>query len=98
MSADMARQGGRLQLEKFDLGLSLNMANMAKEWCSKAIIEDTQQRMEQPHAQVREEMMRGVLFPRHSKVKATIERHPAKVWQNQTDGCLLCQNGTAKNT
>jgi len=31
MSATMARQGGRVQLEQSDLRLALNMAKMAKE-------------------------------------------------------------------
>ena len=31
-------------------------------------------------------------------MKAAIERHPAMVRENQSDSCLPCQNGTAKNT
>jgi hypothetical protein len=30
-------------------------------------------------------------------VKAAIARHPAMLRQNQTPGCLPCQNGTGKN-
>jgi len=30
-------------------------------------------------------------------VNAAIERHPAMVREKQTDGCLHCQHGTAKN-
>jgi hypothetical protein len=26
-----------------------------------------------------------------------MERHPAILWENQTDGCLPCQHGTAHN-
>jgi len=41
-------------------------------------------------------MNQGVEFPRHNKVIAAIERHPAMVRQNQTNVCLACQNGTTK--
>jgi len=41
-------------------------------------------------------MKRGVEFPGHIKVNATIERHLAMVYENQTDSCLPCQNDTAK--
>jgi len=41
MSATMARQGGRVQLEQSDICLALNMAKMAKGWFSRAAIEET---------------------------------------------------------
>jgi hypothetical protein len=97
MSATMARQGGRVQLEQSDMRLALNMAKMAKGGISRAAIEETQQLIKKPRAEVREKKKRGVEFPGHNKVKAAIERHPAMVRENQTDGCLPCQNGTAKN-
>jgi len=93
----MARQGGRVQLEQSDMRLALIMAQMAKGGFSRAAIEDTQQLIKKPRAEVREEKKQGVEFPGHRKVKAAIERHPAIVYENQTDGCLPCQNGTAKN-
>jgi len=97
MSATMATQGGRVQLEQSDMRLALNMARMAKGGFSRTPIEETQQLIRKPRAEVREEKKRGVQFPGHRKVKAAIERHPAMVYENQTDGCLPCQNGTAKN-
>jgi len=97
MSATMARQGGRVQLEPSDMRLALNMAKMAKESFSRAAIEETKYLVKKPHAEVREEKTRGVVFPGHNKVKAAIQRHPAMLCQNQTSGCLPCQNGTAKN-
>jgi hypothetical protein len=93
----MARQGGRVQLEQSNMHFALNMAKMAKEGISRAAIEETQQLIKQPRAEVREEKTRGVAFPRHNKVKATIERHPAMVRENQTDGCIPCQNRTTHN-
>jgi len=96
MSATMAWQGGRVQLEQSDMRLALNMAKMAKGGISRAAIEETQQLIKKPRAKVREEKKRGIEFPGHNKVKAAIERHPAMVRKNQTDGCLPCQNGTAK--
>jgi hypothetical protein len=97
MSATMARQGGRVQLEQSDMRLAFNMAKMAKEGFSRTAIEETKYLIKKPHAKVREEKMRGVEFPGHKKVKAAIQRHPAMLRHNQTPGCLPCQNGTAKN-
>jgi hypothetical protein len=97
MSATMARQGGRVQLEQSDMRLALNMAKMAKEGFSRAAIEETKYLIKKPRAEVREEKKRGVEFPGHKKVKAAIQRHPAMLRHNQTPGCLPCQNGTAKN-
>jgi len=97
MSATMARQGGRVQLEQSNMRLALNMAKMAKEGFSRAAIEETKYLIKVPRAEVREEKMRGVEFPGYNMVKAAIQRHPAMLCQNQTSGCLACQNGTAKN-
>jgi len=98
MSATMARQGGRVQLEQSDMCLALNMAKMTKGGFSCAAIEETQQLIKKPRAEVREEQKRGVEFHGPSNVKAAIERHPAMLYENQTDSCLPCQNGTAKNS
>jgi len=97
MSATMARQGGRVQLEQSDMCLELNMAKMAKEGFSRAAIEETKYLIQKPRAEVREDKERGVEFPRHKKVKAAIQRHPAMLRQNQSSGCLPSQIGTAKN-
>jgi len=93
----MARQGGRVQLKQSDMCLSLNMATMAKGGFSCAAIEEKQQLIKKPHAEVREEKKWGVEVPAHNMVKAAIERHPAMVRENQTDGCLPCENSAAKN-
>jgi len=93
----MARQGGRVQLEKSDMRLALNMAKMAKERFSHATNEETQQLITKPPAKVRKEKKQGVMFTGHHKVKAAIERHPAMVRENQTDSCLPHQDGTAMN-
>jgi hypothetical protein len=97
MSATMARQGGRVQLEQSDTRLALNRAKMAKGAFSCAAVEETQQLIIKPRAEVREEKKRGVVFPGHKKVKATMERHPAMVYKNHMAGCHPCQNGTAMN-
>jgi len=97
MSATMARQGGQVQLEQSDMRLALNMAKMAKGGFPRPTIEGTQQLIKKPCAEVREEKKRGDEFHGHNKVKASIERHLATVRENQTDGSLPCQNGTAKN-
>jgi len=41
MSATMAKQGGRVQLELSDMRLALNMAKMAKQGFSREAIEET---------------------------------------------------------
>jgi len=97
MSAAMARQGGWVQLEQSDMRLALNMSKMAKGGLSQASLEETQQLIKKPGAQVREEKKRGVESPGHNKVKAAIERHLAMVRENEMDGCLPCQNGIANN-
>jgi len=97
MSATMARKRGRVQLELSDMRHALNMAEMAKGGFSGAAIEETQQLIMKPRAEVRQEKKRAVEFPGHKKVKAAIERHPAMVYRNHTAGYLRCQNGTAKN-
>jgi len=82
MSATMARQRGRVQLEPSDMRLALIMAQMAKGWVSPAAIEETQVLIMKPRAKVREEMKRGVEFPGHRNVRAAIERHPAILGEN----------------
>jgi len=97
MSATMARQGGRVQLEQSDMCLALNMAKMAKEGNSRAAIEQTHQLINKLCTKAWKEKMRGVVCPAHHKVKAAIARHPAMVRENQIDGWLPCQHCTAKN-
>jgi hypothetical protein len=97
MSATMARQGGRVQLEQSDLGLALNMAKMAKGVFSCSAMEKMQQLLMKPSARVREEMKWGVEFPGYNKVKPAMKRHRAMVSENQMKSCLSSQNGTAKN-
>jgi hypothetical protein len=77
--------------------LALNMATMAKGGISRAAIQETQQLIEKPRADVREGKKRGVEFPGHQKVRAAMERHPAMVYKNHTARSLPCQNGPAKN-
>jgi histone H3/H4 len=52
MSATMARQGGREQLEQSDMCLALNMAKMAKGGFSRTAIEEMQQLFKKPHARI----------------------------------------------
>jgi len=97
MSATMARQEGRVQLEQSDMHLALNMAKMARGGFLHAAIEEMQYLIKKPRAEVREEKKWGVEFPVHEVVMAAIERHPAMLCQNHPDRCLPCQNGTTKN-
>jgi len=93
----MARQGGRVQLEPSDMQLAWNMVKIPKEGLSSAAIEETKNLLKIPCTEVREEKKRGVECPGHNKVKAVTQRHPALLRQDQTSGCLSCQNGTARN-
>jgi len=97
MSASMARQGGRVQIEQSDMRLALDMANMAKKGFSRAAIEETKYLLKKPRTEVREEKKRGVEFPVHKKIKAAIQRHPAMRRQNQMSSCLPCRTGTRRN-
>jgi len=73
MSATMARQGGQVQLEQSDMHLVLNMAKMARGGFLRAAMEETQQLIKKPCAEVREEKKRGVEFPGHGKVRPAME-------------------------
>jgi hypothetical protein len=98
MSATMARQGDRVQLEQSNMRLALNMSKTAIEGFSLTAMEETQQLIKDPRAKSRKQKMQGVVFPGHNQVKAATDRHPAMVWENQMDGCHHCQNGTEKNS
>jgi len=97
MPATMARQGGRVQLEQSEMRLAFNMAKMAKKGWLCAAIEETLFLIKKPRVEVQEVKKRVVEFPRHKNVKAAMERHAAKLRENQTDGCLPCHNGTVQN-
>jgi len=90
-------QGGQVQLEQSDMCLALNMAKMATGGFSCAAMEETQFLIKKLQAKVREEKKWGVEFPGHKNVTAAMERHLAMLRENQTDGCLPCQDGTAQN-
>jgi hypothetical protein len=70
---------------------------MAKEVFSHTAIEETNYLIKKPCAEVPEEKTRHVEFPGHEKVNAAIQRHQEILCQNQTSGCLPCQNCTTKN-
>jgi len=97
MSATMARQGGRVQLEQSDMRLALNMAKMAKEGFSRAAMQEMKVLIKKPRAEVREEKKRSVEFPGYNKVNAAIQRHSAMLRPNQTSGCVPSQKCSAKN-
>jgi len=97
MPATMARQGGRVQLEQSDMRLALNMAEMAKRGFSCTAIEETQFLITIARVEVREGMKWAIEIPGHENLKAAMERHPAMLGANQSDGCLPGQNGTARN-
>jgi len=66
MSATIAWQGGKVQLEQSDISLTLNMAKMAKEGFSRAAIEETQQLIKKPRTEVTQGKKRGVEFSGHN--------------------------------
>jgi len=86
MSATMARQGGQVQLEQSNMCLAFNMAKMVKEGCSHASIEETKNLMMNPRAEVHEARKQWAEFPGTREMNAAIERHPALVLDNLTDG------------
>jgi hypothetical protein len=76
---------------------ALNMAIMAQRWFSRSGIEEKQQLLKKPHAEVWEEKKWGVQFQGHNRVKAAMERHLAMVRENQMEGCLPSPNGTGRH-
>jgi len=72
MSATMARQGGRVHLEQFDMRLALSMAKMAQGGFSRAAIEETQFLIFKPQVEVREDTKQGVEFPGYKNMKAAM--------------------------
>ena len=65
MSATMAREGGRVQLEQSAIFLAFNMAKMAKDGFLPSAIGETRYLIRQPRAVVQEEKKRGVDSPGH---------------------------------
>jgi len=83
MPATMARQGGRVQLEQFDMRLVLNMAKMAKERFVHAARWETTSLIKKPRGKIGQENNRNVDGLPHEMVKAGIHRHPVMLRQNQ---------------
>jgi len=97
MSATMARQGGRAQLEQSNTHLALIMAKMAKWGFSRTAMEQMNYLINKLCAHIREVHMLGVKIPGHRKVNAGIERPLPMLHQNHMDACLPCQDSTAMN-
>jgi len=97
MSATMARQGGRVQLEECDMCMALNKAKMARGGFLRAAMEDTQFLIKIPWVEVLLEKKRVVEIGGPKNGKAAMEIHPAMLRENQADGWLPCQDGTAQN-
>jgi hypothetical protein len=62
MSATMAMQGGRVQLEQSDMRLALDMAKMATKGISRGAIEVTKYLIKKARAKVQEERSRVLCF------------------------------------
>jgi hypothetical protein len=77
--------------------LALKPAKIAKGEFLCAAIEETQHLIKIPLDEFHKEKNQGSEFAVHNNVKAVMVRHPAMLWENQMDGCLPCQTGTAFN-
>ena len=97
MSSHWARQAGRVQLEQSDMRLALNMRHLVQAGISGGTADEMTNLIKKPRAELREEKKRGVIFPGHRSVKAVIEKHPAMVYENQSTGCLHCQDDVPGN-
>jgi len=97
MSATIARQGVRVQLENSEISLALNIAKMAKGGFSRTAIEETPYLIKRTGQEVRDEKKWGVKFAGHKEMKAAIDRHSVMLRQNHTAGCLPSHNRTAMN-
>jgi len=91
----MARRGGRVEPEQSNMLLTVNIAKMAKGGFSCAVVDEMLYLIKKPRAEAGLERKRAVEFPGLTKVNAVIKWHQAMLRQNETDGCLPCQNGTA---
>ena len=96
MSATMARQGGRVQLEQSDMRLALIMAKKTNGGFSCASRDETRFLIKTPGAEVRDKTKWGVEFPGQNQLNVAIERHTAVLHRNHMAGCLPWQNATAK--
>ena len=97
MSATVASQGGRVQLEQSDLHLAGKMAKMDIAGVLQTAIEVTQYLNIKLLPQVQQHQTHRAVFSGHETVKTAIERHPTMLCQNHTNRCLPCYNGTAVN-
>jgi len=97
MSASMARQGGRVQLEPSNMHLAMNMAKMSKGRFPNSVIEHTQSLNSNPCTEVWEENNRGVEFPSHTMNKAVIGRPAAMLRQYHRAAWHPWPNGTTMN-
>jgi len=93
----MARQGVWVQLEQSDMHLASNMAITANEGYSHTALEQYQLVIMKCHTKVWEERIQGAQLAVDRMVTGVIERHPAMVCENQTDGCLPCHIATPRN-
>jgi len=98
MSATLARQGGRIQLEQSNMLLAWNMAKLGDGGFLYTAMEEIQYLITRPHGEAQEVRKGGVKSPGHGEMKSATEKHPPMVCENQIDSCLLYENGTAKNT
>jgi hypothetical protein len=98
MSANMAKQGGRVQLEQSDMRLALSMAKVAPRGFSWATTEETRHLIKKHQAVVREVRKWTDGFSGHKNVKAAMVTHMAMLWNNHPDSSLSCQCGTAQKS
>jgi len=73
MSATIAKEGGREQLEQSDMPLALNTAIMAKAGFSRAAIQETQYLDKRPSMEFWDGKKRGDVFPGHKQVEAAMD-------------------------
>jgi len=97
MSASMARQEGRVQLQQSGMRLACSTAKMAKEGFSGTAIEEMQYLIKKLCTKVRDDKEQSVNYPGHHKAEAAIQSRMAMLRQHHIAGFLACQNGTAKN-
>ena len=97
MSATMARQGGHVQFEQVDMGITFNMVNIAKHGILYTRIEETKNLIKKPQAETREKKRLGVELPNYQSVKAVIEKHMSMIYNNYFNACLGYENKIAQN-
>ena len=96
-TADLARQAGRVTIEQTDMRLVRNHQRKNIEGLTPENLNEIVKIIRKPRAETRAEKALGLRFEGERSVKYSQDPHPANVVANEPPGCLICQDGIARN-